>query len=80
MTGKSLGQVAGGGGEPCGGPAISHHYTVSLVQWVNYLLPIQGVSGLHPGDAQIHNGTGFLLLAVSRYIGDPDVIPDHWLR
>ncbi len=26
-----------------------------------------------------HNGTGFLLLALSRYIGDPDMI-DHWPR
>jgi hypothetical protein len=24
----------------CGGPAISHYYTVSLVQWVNHLLPV----------------------------------------
>ncbi len=24
------------------------------------------------------SGTGILLLALSRYIGDPDVIPDHW--
>jgi hypothetical protein len=23
----------------CGAPAFSHHYTVSLVQWVNRLLP-----------------------------------------
>ncbi len=27
----------------CGGPAISLQYTVSLVQWVNRLLPIEGV-------------------------------------
>ncbi len=38
-----------------------------------------GVSGSLSGDAQIHNGTGFLLLAMSRYIGDPNVI-DHWPR
>jgi hypothetical protein len=37
----------------------------------------RGVSGLRPGDARTHNGIGFLLLALSRYIGDPDVI-DHW--
>ncbi len=55
-------------------PAISHHYTFLLVQWVNRLLP--AVSGSHPGDSQTHNRTGFLLLALSRYIGDPDVI-DH---
>ncbi len=30
-----------------------------------------------PGDAKTHNGTRFLLLALSCYIGDPDVIPDH---
>ncbi len=63
----------------CGGAAISHHYTVSLVQWVNHLLPVQGVSSLRPGDAQHHNGTGFLLSSMSRYIGDPDVI-DHGPR
>jgi hypothetical protein len=34
-----------------GGPAISHHYTVSLVQWVNLLLPTEGVSSSHPGNA-----------------------------
>ncbi len=29
------------GGEPCGAPAISlHSHTVSLVQWVNPLLPV----------------------------------------
>jgi hypothetical protein len=38
---------------PCGGPAISHHNTVSLVQWVNCLLPIKGVCDSHPGDAPI---------------------------
>ncbi len=44
----------------CGEPAISlHSHTVSLVQWVNPLLPVI-----------------ILLLALSRYIGDPDVI-DH---
>ncbi len=31
------------------------------------------------GCTQYHNGTGFLLLALSRYIGDPNVI-DHWPR
>ncbi len=59
----------------CGGPAILLQHTGSLVQWVNYLLPVQGVSSLHPGDAQNHNGTG--LLALSRYIGDCNMI-DHW--
>ncbi len=36
-----------------------------------------GVNGLLPRDAQTHNGTGFLMLALSRNIGDPDMI-DHW--
>jgi hypothetical protein len=40
--------------ENCGGPAISLHNTVSLVQWVNRLLPAQGVSGSRPGDEQAH--------------------------
>jgi hypothetical protein len=40
------------------------------------LHPVQQVSASHPGDEQTHNGTGFLLLALSRYIGDPDMI-DH---
>ncbi len=60
----------------CGGPAISLHYTVLLVQWVNRLLPVKGVSSSRPGDAWTHNGTAFLLLALSSYISDPDVI-DH---
>ncbi len=38
VTGWIPGQVAGG--EPSGGPAISLQYTVSLVQWVNRLLPV----------------------------------------
>jgi hypothetical protein len=63
----------------CGGPAILLHYAVSLVQWVNSFLPVYGVSGSHPGDVQTCDGTGFLLLATSRYIGDPNVI-DHWPR
>ncbi len=62
----------------CGSSAISLKYTVSLVQWVNRSFPIQGVSGSCPGDAPTHNQTGFLLLAMSRCIGDPNVI-DHWL-
>jgi hypothetical protein len=38
-----------------------------------------GHSASRPGDAQTHNVTGFLLLAMSCYFGDPDVI-DHWPR
>ncbi len=38
VTAEGPGQVAGG--EPCGGPAISLHHTISLVQWVNRLLPV----------------------------------------
>jgi hypothetical protein len=47
------------------------------VQWVNHFLLVQGVSGSRPGDAKTHNGTGFLLLALSHYFGDPEVF-DHW--
>jgi hypothetical protein len=37
----------GCGGEPCGEPSISlHSYTVSLVQWVNPLLPVMRDLGL----------------------------------
>jgi hypothetical protein len=40
------GQFAGG--EPCGDPVASLQYTVSLVQWVNHLLPAWGAGGVHP--------------------------------
>jgi hypothetical protein len=56
---------------------FSHFPHVSLVQWTNHLLPATGDSGLRLEDAKTHNGTRFLLLALSRYIGDPDVI-DYW--
>ncbi len=46
-------------GEPFGGIAISLQYTVSLVKWVNHLLPILGVSSLRLGDAQTHKGLSF---------------------
>ncbi len=68
VTGWIPGQVAGG--EPCGGPAISLQYTTSLVQWVNRLLPVSGLSGSHPRDGQTHNRTRFLLLALSHYNDD----------
>jgi hypothetical protein len=32
-------------------PALPFHYTVSLVQWVNRLLPATGGSSSRPGDA-----------------------------
>jgi hypothetical protein len=32
------------------------------------------------GCTHSHHGTGFLTLALSHYIGDPDMIPDHRLR
>jgi hypothetical protein len=50
----------------------SHH--VSLVQWTTRLLPFMRDLGLIPGGYLCE--TGILLLALSRYIGDPDVI-DH---
>jgi hypothetical protein len=44
----------------CGDPAISHHYTVSLVPWVNYLLPVLGGQRFASwGCIYSHNGTGF---------------------
>jgi hypothetical protein len=59
----------------CGEPAISlHSHHVSLVQWTNRLLPIMRDSGSIPRGYLCE--TGILLLAMSRYIGDPDVI-DH---
>ncbi len=36
--------------------------------------PSRGLEVRALGDGQTLNGTGFLLLAMSRYIGDPDVI------
>ncbi len=59
----------------CGEPAISlHSYRVPLVQWSTRLLPVMRDPG------SIRRGylceTGILLLALSRYIGDPEVI-DH---
>ncbi len=59
VTTQSLCRVAVGGGEPCGCPAISYYYRISLVQskWVKHLLPVQGDNVSHPGEAQTHNGT-----------------------
>jgi hypothetical protein len=60
----------------CGEPAISLHlYTVSLVQWVNPLLTVMRDPGSIPRG--YFCGTRILLLALSCYIGDPDVI-DHY--
>ncbi len=59
--------------ECCGEPVISlHSYTVPLVRWSTCLLPVM----LDPGSMGYLCETGILLLALSRYIGDPDVI-DH---
>ncbi len=63
----------------CGEPAISlysHH--VSLVQWTTRLLPITRNPGSNPLGGYLCE-TGILLLALSRYIGDPDVIDHHGL-
>ncbi len=59
----------------CGEPAISlHSHHVSRVQWTTRLLPVMRDPG------SIHRRylceTGILQLALSRYIGDPNVI-DH---
>jgi hypothetical protein len=50
------------------GPAISLQYTVSLVQWVNCLLLVMGGQRfMSRGCTHSHNGSGFLLLALSHY-------------
>jgi hypothetical protein len=38
------------------------------------LLPIYGVSDPRPRNAQTHNGTGFLLLALSRYNSEKSLL------
>ncbi len=73
----------------CGEPGISHDsHHVSLVQWTTCLLLATRDTGSNPlgglcfppqgTQVQIPSGdlceTGILLLALSRYIGDPDVI------
>ncbi len=61
----------------CGEPAISlHSHHVSLVQWTNPLLPVTRDLGSNPLGGYLCE-TGILLLALSRYIGDPYVI-DHF--
>jgi hypothetical protein len=50
----------------------SHH--VSLVQWTTHLLPLMRDPGSIPRGGYLYE-TGILLLALSCYIGDPDVIP-----
>jgi hypothetical protein len=58
----------------CGEPAISHDsHHVSLVQWTNlFASRNKGHRFKSPGGDLCE--TGILLLALSRYIGDPDVI------
>ncbi len=59
----------------CVEPAISlHSHHVSLVQWSTRLLPAMRNQVQSPGGFLCD--TGILLLALSRYIGDPSVI-DH---
>jgi hypothetical protein len=60
----------------CREPAISHDsHHVSLVQWTNLFASLhKGHRFKSPGGYLC--GTGILLLALSPYIGDPDVI-DH---
>ncbi len=61
--------------EYCGEPATSlHSHTVPLVQWSTCLLPVMRDPSSIPRGCM--RETGILLLALSRYIGDPDVI-DH---
>ncbi len=53
-------------GEPCGEPAISlHSYTISLVKWVNPLLPVLRDPGSIPRGYLCE--TRILLLALSHY-------------
>jgi hypothetical protein len=54
--------LQGAGGEPCGGPAISLQYTVSLVQWVRG----QGSGVRDPGMHPLSQWNLFLLLALSQ--------------
>ncbi len=57
----------------CVEPAISlHSYTVPLVQWSSRLLPVMRDPGSIPRGYL--GETGILLLTMSRYIGDPNVI------
>ncbi len=59
----------------CGEPAISlHSHHVLLVQWTTRLHPIMRDRVQSPGGYLCE--TGILMLALSRYIGDPDMI-DH---
>jgi hypothetical protein len=56
-----------GGGEPCGGYVVSLQYTVSLVQWVKYVLPPRGAAVCIPGMHPHLQWNWVLLLAMSRY-------------
>jgi hypothetical protein len=64
----------------CEGPAPSLRYTVSLVQWVNRLLPPREaavcVTVMHP----YLQWNRVLLSAISGYIGDPDPSDQDDLR
>ncbi len=61
----------------CGEPAISlHSHHVSLVQWTTCLLPVTRDPGSNPLGGYLCE-TGILLLALSHYIGDPNVIDRH---
>jgi hypothetical protein len=63
----------------CGEPAISlHSHHVSLVQWTNSLRPVTRDLGSNPLRGDLRE-TRILLLALSRYIGDPNVIDHHGL-
>jgi hypothetical protein len=65
------------GTRACGEPAISlHSHHVSLVQWTTCLLPVTMDPGSNPLGGYLCE-TGILLLALSRYIDDPDVIDHH---
>jgi hypothetical protein len=60
----------------CGSPAISLQYTVSLVYWINRLLSRPENQQFASPRCTNWQWNRFLLLALSHYIGDPDVNPD----
>ncbi len=71
-------QIRGVGGrmtylwKACNLTAVIHSSAVPLVQWSTHLLPVMRDLGSIPRGYLCE--TGILLLVLSRYIGDPDVI------
>jgi hypothetical protein len=60
---------------------FSHHCTQShWSSWSTICFPSRGSAVHVPGMHPLSQGNRFLLLVLSRYSADPDVIPDHRLR